>query len=124
MVQQYFLLPRVVSILFDDIESHLNLPIIPPYDDSIVVIYTYDQKSFNVHRNFMVDDEDTDDIFPFTRNFLESIRPCYIEYFCKYSNPNKNAAESYEMFRQGIPWSTNRNQKVLYGDESLIPKID
>lgn len=124
MVQQYFIPPRVVSTLVDEIEEYLNLPIIRHYDDSIVEIYTYDKELFSVHRNFMVFDEDTNIIFPFTRLFLESIRPCYIHCFCKHSSSNKNEVELDEMFRQGIPYYSNKNQKVLYGDESLIPTID
>jgi len=124
MVQQYFLSPSVVSTLVDGIEECLNLPIIRHYDDSIVEIYTYDKELFNVHINFMVVNEDTNVTFPFTRNFLESIKPCYIHYFCKYSSSYKNSVESDEMFRQGIPYYSNKNQKVLYGDASLIPKID
>lgn len=125
MVQQYFVPPGVISKLVDDIEELLNgFAIIYPYDESIVDIYTHDKELFSINRNLMVYDEDSNIIFPFTRLFLESIKPCYIQFYCKYSSSNKNSLEIDEMVTRGIPYYSNKNHKVLYGDLSLIPFID
>lgn len=117
--------PVSVSKLYDSIIDNLKTEIQSPYDNSIVEIYTTDFKLFTVKRDLMVVDEDNlSDIFPFSMDFLKSIKPCYIQYSCNFKNSYANMIESYEIFRRNHGFIKSRKYKVLQGDISLIPNYD